>query len=85
MGKKAVGRDIFREGALFQRGKVKEEKLKMKGQVKVTVLLTPEEVEKVESLQLFLERRDYGSYTKSEIVKRAIRKVTPDDFPRKTK
>jgi hypothetical protein len=83
VGKKAVGRDVFREGALFQRGKVAEQKLKVKGQVKVTLLLTPEDVEKVENLQLFLKRRNYGNFTKSEIVKRAIRKLTPDDFQMK--
>lgn len=83
MSKQALGKDIFKEKTPLRRGKFIEEKLKTKGQIKVSLLLTPEDVERVESLQLLLNQKGYGRYTKSEIVRIAIRKLSINDFAKR--
>lgn len=82
MAKRALGKDVFKEESPRKRRKLLKEELKPRGQVKVSLLLTPEDVEKVENLQLLLNQKGSGRYTKSEIVRMAIRKLSADNFGR---
>ena len=84
MTKRAIGKDVFKEKPLSTGKKTIEEQLRPKGQVKVSLLLNPEDVESVEKLQLLLSQRGYGKYTKSEIVRMAIRKLQVDDFAKRS-
>jgi len=81
--KRALGDDVFKKGASIRRGKLLDRALIPEGQAKVSLLLTHKEVEMVEDLQLLLSQRGYGKYTRSEIVRVAIRKVNINDFARR--
>ena len=80
MTKRVIGEDVFKEGFSPRREKILEKELKPKGQVKVSLLLTPKDVEKIENLQLLLNQKGYGKYSKPEIVRIAIRKLRVSDF-----
>ena len=84
MTKRALGKDVFKEKPLSAGRKTIEEELRPKGQVKVSLLLTSEDVESVERLQLLLSQRGYGKYTKSDIVRMGIRKLHVDDFAKRS-
>jgi len=84
MAKRALGKDVFREKSPPRRPKPLKETLKPKGLVKVSLLLSSEDVEIVEKLQILLRQRGFGKHTKSEIVRMAIKKLNASDFATST-
>jgi|GEM_PF-3072764 len=85
MTKRALGKDVFSEKPLSRERDPLAKELEPKGQIKVSLLLNPEDVEKVEDLQLTLSQKGYGKFSKAEIVRIAIRKLHLDDFARGAK
>lgn len=85
MTKRALGKDVFKGKSLSRKRKPLTEELKPKGQIKVSLLLTPADVQRVENLQLLLSQKGYGKYSKAEIVRIAIRKLHITDFAKEMK